>query len=140
MAANTGPGPLRKIVLNSDRKSDEEVVSPGGEGRASSERDPSEEPMAIRRHLSTDLKKKKKGNKKTLRGSSASVWIDKGDLDTACFWKANRNGVEGFHLVAAAWGSVGPVHGEYCHGHEKADLSTVRIVGHLMAGRFAKLC
>ena len=66
MAANTGPGPLRKIVLNSDRKSDEEVVSPGGEGRASSERDPSEEPMAIRRHLSTDLKKKKRKQKNPL--------------------------------------------------------------------------
>lgn len=56
MAANTGPVPLRKILLNSDRKSDEEVVSPRGEKRASSERGHSEEPMVTRPHLSTDLK------------------------------------------------------------------------------------
>lgn len=44
MAENTCPGPLRKRLLNSDKKSDEEVVSLEGEGKASSETDPSRNP------------------------------------------------------------------------------------------------
>lgn len=54
MGENTCPGPLRKVLLKSDRESNKGVVSPGEGWHLL--RGWSEEAMPMKPHLSTDLK------------------------------------------------------------------------------------